>query len=118
MTEIGTRAFAGCSSLGKVTFEPVVPPTVGENAFQGVKNPCEGVCPEGSLDEYLKVEALSPITFPSSGISLIFGTDVREEEYFDYAGNKIAEPAPGTPSIVRVTYADGKVRTARIIVRK
>ena len=118
VTEIGTRAFAGCSSLGKVTFEPVVPPTVGENAFQGVKNPCEGVCPEGSLDEYLKVEALSPITFPSSGISLIFGADVREVEYFDYAGNKIAEPVAGTPAIVRVTYADGKVRTARIIVRK
>ena len=118
VTEIGSRAFAGCSSLGKVTFEPAVPPTVGENAFQGVKNPCEGVCPEGSLDEYLKVEALSPITFPSSGISLIFGADVREVEYFDYAGNKIAEPAPGTPAIVRVTYADGKVRTARIIVRK
>lgn len=118
VTEIGARAFAGCSSLGKVTFEPVVPPTVGENAFQGVKNPCEGVCPEGSLDEYLKVEALKPITFPSSGISLIFGADVREVEYFDYAGNKIAEPAPGRPVVVRVTYIDGKVRTARIIVRK
>lgn len=118
VAEIGARAFAGCSSLGKVTFEPVVPPTVGENAFQGVKNPCEGVCPEGSLDEYLKVEALSPITFPSSGISLVFGADVREVEYFDYAGNKIAEPAPGRPVVVRVTYIDGKVRTARIIVRK
>lgn len=118
VTEIGARAFAGCSSLGKVTFEPVVPPTVGENAFQGVKNPCEGVCPEGSLDEYLKVEALSPITFPSSGISLVFGADVREVEYFDYAGNKIAEPVAGRPVVVRVTYIDGKVRTARIIVRK
>lgn len=118
VTEIGSRAFAGCSSLGKVTFEPAVPPTVGENAFQGVKNPCEGECPEGSLDEYLKVEALSPITFPSSGISLIFGADVREVEYFDYAGNKIAEPVAGRPVVVRVTYADGKVRTARIIVRK
>lgn len=118
VTEIGARAFAGCSSLGKVTFEPVVPPTVGENAFQGVKNPCEGVCPEGSLDEYLKVEALEPITFPSSGISLVFGADVREVEYFDYAGNKIAEPVAGRPVVVRVTYIDGKVRTARIIVRK
>lgn len=118
VTEIGARAFAGCSSLGKVTFEPVVPPTVGENAFQGVKNPCEGACPEGSLDEYLKVEALKPITFPSSGISLIFSTDVREVEYFDYAGNKIAEPVAGRPVVVRVTYIDGKVRTARIIVRK
>lgn len=118
VTEIGARAFAGCSSLGKVTFEPVVPPTVGENAFQGVKNPCEGVCPEGSLDEYLKVEALKPITFPSSGISLIFGADVREVEYFDYSGNKIAEPVAGRPVVVRVTYIDGKVRTARIIVRK
>lgn len=118
VTEIGARAFAGCSSLGKVTFEPTVPPTVGENAFQGVKNPCAGECPEGSLDEYLKVEALSPITFPSSGISLIFGTDVREVEYFDYSGNKIAEPVAGRPVIVRVTCIDGKVRTARIIVRK
>ena len=118
VAEIGSRAFAGCSSLGKVTFEPAVPPTVGENAFQGVKNPCEGVCPEGSLDEYLKVEALSPITFPSSGISLIFGADVREVEYFDYSGNKIAEPVAGRPVIVRVTCIDGKVRTARIIVRK
>lgn len=43
--------------------------------------------------------------------------EISKVEYFDFTGTRLASPAPGTLCIVRTTYADGKVVTAKNIVK-
>lgn len=43
--------------------------------------------------------------------------EIVNVEYFDFTGNRIAEPAKGTLCIVRTTFADGKVETTKRIIK-
>lgn len=116
LTSIGAGAFRYCAALAEVTFATAVPPTVGEEAFAEIADPCWGGCPAGSIEAYQAEPNLSTITFRLAGVDGIqTGNGVARTEYFNTAGERIAAPQQGVVTIVRTTYANGKVTTKKIL---
>lgn len=117
LTEIDTQAFSRCQALAKVSFATAVPPTVGTDAFKGIAEGCVGECPEGAEDAYSAVAELSPIKFPTSGVQAVDLDGAVSVDYFTTAGVRVAKPAPGQTVIVRVSKADGSVKTGKALIR-
>ena len=69
VTSIGDGAFNGCSSVDTIMFESSTPPTLGVDAFVGVRNYAVIYVPTGSLSDYT-----SAPNYPST-------SDVSYEEY-------------------------------------
>ena len=59
LEKIGSRAFAGCSSLATVTFVSGLYPEVAEDAFEGIDENCVGKCPAGMENDYADAEGLA-----------------------------------------------------------
>ena len=117
LERIGQNAFSGCRSLAKVSFASPEPPVVEKDAFADIADKCEGICPEGSVEKYVNAENMSEIHFLNAGVLLTESADVVAVEYISADGVRLVSPSVGEPVIVRVTYADGRVRTSRRIYK-
>ena len=60
---------------------------------------------------------MSEIHFLNAGVLLTESADVVAVEYISADGVRLVSPSVGEPVIVRVTYADGRVRTSRRIYK-
>lgn len=115
LTEIGAEAFKGCTSLISVIFNTEEPPTVADDAFEGIHENCKGKCPEGSELAYSQIEGLNPIDFGYSSVMSI--DDATSVEYFDLQGNRVLNPAAGEPVIVRVITGSKAVTLKKVFNR-
>lgn len=48
LTEISELAFSGCANLGEFFFRGLIPPTIAQNAFSGIKAGAKGFYPAGA----------------------------------------------------------------------
>ena len=84
IVSIGEEAFSGCSSLASITSNPMVPPTLGNGAFDGVPNTVVVHVPSCATDTYQNAggwsdfsnyEAvefvLCPITFADANVKAL-----------------------------------------------
>ena len=62
ITDIGYYAFSGCSSLTSVSCYATVPPTLGTNVFNGIKEQLVVFVPATSIDLYQEAEGWKNLT--------------------------------------------------------